>query len=690
MTAMNEDLIKIIQNDANLLKAICTAPSIDIIEYDATSIAGTISVLKLIETCSNQYTTNTTRRINVILLGDRNPKLIDQNEHTLKHSHNNLTIKRFKTSWKNIDFKELNQYGILTLHMLFDAEINIPCNSDSNLNFILMFSRSNDDTPKLREIIRETRNAFYAVFSKSLPRNLFDSSIKMAYWLTLEDIKFRDNSNQTEKQTKFCQYKQEYMDNAIKNVSERDAFFICFDEMESGCTECNQSVSYNSHLHFCPMAQCRVAEFYRKGDYIETNATIAHQWAMKADKQGYMPAKIILAEDLLNGFGCLKDVVGAVRIYSELACFIEYKHLADVVIGIVKENDDVPDSAAIKHLAMKANNCDEGAVLTLIESFKAGKYGLAVDPSQQEFWEQFLKVRIYDAPLTENTIDATIERAESGNLQAQIKLCNEYWYGRILKKDYKLCAYWGEKALEQEDKSVRFVVAYSSAKIGYTTRAAFLYTQLADEGNIAAMNNLACIETDVHKSAELFKRAADMGDNVAQSNIGRYYKRGNGVEQSYEMAIHYFELSAKQGYSEAMIELARIYRDGLGVDKDSEKMLEWYHKAADKNSARALLDLAHVYRWGDNVETDKTKALEYYHETVQSSDGDDYTGDSPQVAAMYEIGNILELGEGVARDIHKAVFWYRKAALHGNYDARRELKRMNLNWIDAEGETITE
>lgn len=679
---MNFDLIIEIQNNADLLKTIRSVQSIDIIEYDARSVEGTMSILNLL----NTYPSHNVTRLTAVLAGELESEIIDRNERNLKSAFPALNIIRRKINWRKLDFEKLYLEGILTLHMLFDANISIRLRQPGIFSHTKQY---NEDTQQIDGIINATRNAYYAAFFKSGTDNLFESPISVKYSLTLEDMKFSEVLTASKQPTVYCSDKQEYMTNAINNVDARDAFFICMDEMETGCSECSQCGNYHP-VHHCPIAQCCIADFYRKGIFIERNMVVAHQWYLKASRQAYIPAKLQLADDLLEGSGCDKNVYEAVSMFAHFAKYAEYKYLADKIIEIVRSCAEIKDSYAIRYIAMKANDLDEESVNRLIEAFEKGELGLPKDPVQKQYWDNLLRHKIIEAPLVENQIDATIRKAESGNLQAQIKLCNEYWEGRVLKKDFRQCAYWGEKAIEQGDRSVRFRVAYSSAEAGYTDRAYSLYTQLVDEGNALAMNNLACLENNPAKSATLFKRAADLNDEVAQYNIANKYRNGYGVEQSYENAIHYFQLSANNGYAQAMVQLARMYRDGQGVEKDTDKMLVWYNKAVINKHIEAFLDLAYIYRYGINVETDKMKALEYYQMTVHSDNNTDYDKNSPQVIAMFKIGSMLENGEGLTGDFHKAVFWYRKAALHGNADAQAALKRLKLNWINKAGETVSE
>jgi len=268
--------------------------------------------------------------------------------------------------------------------------------------------------------------------------------------------------------------------------------------------------------------------------------------------------------------------------------------------------------------------------------------------------------------------------AKEGNLEACEVLCTAYFHGNGVNKDYNLCAEWGEKAIELGSNSTRFETAYSFAHIGKNERAKEIYTELANEGNRAAMNNLGCLETDAKASARWFEMAAEKGDHVAQCNIGRYYRRGTGVNLDYGKAMEYFTLSASKGDADAMHEIAEMYRCGLGVDKNSAQMVEWYIKAIERDNVNSMLRLADCYRYGEVVDKDLSLAIHYYKLAVEHEN----------VEALYFLGDIFENEKFDDKNISKAVFWYRKAAKKGHGQAKERLKQMNINWLDNDGDMI--
>lgn len=254
------------------------------------------------------------------------------------------------------------------------------------------------------------------------------------------------------------------------------------------------------------------------------------------------------------------------------------------------------------------------------------------------------------------------------------ELCKCYYYGIGVQRDYQFANFWGGKALSAGFKELTFEVAYSASEIGRTDEAIKLYKTIANNSS-AALNNLACLESDSVKKSTMFKKAADMGDDVAQANIASRLKSGTGIDKNIELAIDYYTKSANQGYLGAIKELARIFHYGDGVDADAEQAIRWYKKAIEKGDDESIYKLGYFYEFADCISHDYAKALECFK--LASEKG--------IVKAMNLIGDMYCYGRGVGVDESQAIFWYRKAAKKGDEHAKSKLKELNANWIDEKG-----
>ena len=62
------------------------------------------------------------------------------------------------------------------------------------------------------------------------------------------------------------------------------------------------------------------------------------------------------------------------------------------------------------------------------------------------------------------------------------------------------------------------------------------------------------------------EKAAAGGGAIAQYNVGKFYRSGQGVVQNDKTATYWFKLSADQGFAEAQADLAIALAEGYGVE----------------------------------------------------------------------------------------------------------------------------
>lgn len=276
-----------------------------------------------------------------------------------------------------------------------------------------------------------------------------------------------------------------------------------------------------------------------------------------------------------------------------------------------------------------------------------------------------------------------VASAEAGYLPAQEFICEQYCTGQ-LPQDYQKSAYWGDKALEQGSKSVRFRVAWLYCnEPGVTpdyTKSHKLYKELAKEGDAAAMNNLGYMceygyfyTVNPPKAFDWYLKAAEGGDNYGMRNVGDCYKRGMGTEKNYAEALKWYMKAAEKGDEASMERVAEMYRYGWGVEKDTEQVVEWYTKAFEAGNKDALLKIARFY---EKDVSDYVKAAEYYRKSAELGNGD----------AQYYLAELYRTGRGVNQDMPTAIYWYHKAAINDNNNAQTALESLGLEWIENDDE----
>jgi hypothetical protein len=63
------------------------------------------------------------------------------------------------------------------------------------------------------------------------------------------------------------------------------------------------------------------------------------------------------------------------------------------------------------------------------------------------------------------------------------------------------------------------------------------------------------VPQDYVQAVKWWRKAADQGDALAQSNLGRIYGDGQGVPQDYVQAVKWLRKAAKQGHADAQFGL---------------------------------------------------------------------------------------------------------------------------------------
>lgn len=221
------------------------------------------------------------------------------------------------------------------------------------------------------------------------------------------------------------------------------------------------------------------------------------------------------------------------------------------------------------------------------------------------------------------------------------------------------------------------------------------------------------------KYMDYLKEYADQGVSDAQWMLGEAYRKGQAVKTDMEKAIYYYTLAAEKGNINALSRLKYCYENADGAEKDTEETVQYYTPAAEKENADAqvpieennkkredternketavqehtpaggqqvpdeqldvdtLLDLGKRYKDGDGVEKDMKKALYYY--TMVAKKGD--------VTALSWIGYFCENGDGMEKDIERAVYYYNMAAGNGNTFAQYRLGYCYENGKGAEKDT---
>lgn len=152
-------------------------------------------------------------------------------------------------------------------------------------------------------------------------------------------------------------------------------------------------------------------------------------------------------------------------------------------------------------------------------------------------------------------------------------------------------------------KTLMFVACVMSAAIASAQESTSGYKQLSETKMVDEAQEQFELgmsyanDYDYEEAIVCFRKAAEMGNAEAQSELGACYYNGEGVDQDYDEALKWFTLSAEQGYAMAQYNLGLCYYWGLGVEYNLNIAIKWFRKAAAQKNENAIeaLDILKCY-----------------------------------------------------------------------------------------------
>lgn len=191
------------------------------------------------------------------------------------------------------------------------------------------------------------------------------------------------------------------------------------------------------------------------------------------------------------------------------------------------------------------------------------------------------------------------------------------------------------------------------------------------------------LEKDEKKAFELFRNAANQGDEVGLYKVANCYLKGIGVPLNSIEAISYFEKSANKGYTDAMVALSNLYSEGNDVGKDMSKALYWKERLGFLDNIEAQKDvishssmdfvhadynavvLLNIAR--KNIESTNYPWAKYCYERAITLGNSD---------AVFEYSKWLYEGNGIARNCDKAIENLTKLGEENNLNAQKLLVKI--------------
>lgn len=114
------------------------------------------------------------------------------------------------------------------------------------------------------------------------------------------------------------------------------------------------------------------------------------------------------------------------------------------------------------------------------------------------------------------------------------------------------------------------------------------------------------------------RKAAELGDAMAQASLGLRYAKGEGVPKDSATAVEWFRKAAAQGNADATNNLGVMYENGFGVGQSYWIAQDLYRVAAERGSVQAQANLGKAYEMGQGVPKNYNEALTWYKKAASA------------------------------------------------------------------------
>ena len=181
-----------------------------------------------------------------------------------------------------------------------------------------------------------------------------------------------------------------------------------------------------------------------------------------------------------------------------------------------------------------------------------------------------------------------IQKAESGDVEAQTNLGLGYYHGEGVPQNYKEAVKWFTRSAQQGDADAQKYLGLM-----------YYYGQ--------------GVPQNYKEAVKWFTMSAEQGDAEAQNELGMMYYHGQGVPQDYKEAIKWYTKAAKQGLAVAQFKLSLKYYLGEGVPQNYKEAAKWCSRAAEQGYADAQNNIGVMYQRGEGVPQDYVQAYKWYN-----------------------------------------------------------------------------
>lgn len=265
---------------------------------------------------------------------------------------------------------------------------------------------------------------------------------------------------------------------------------------------------------------------------------------------------------------------------------------------------------------------------------------------------------------------------KSPNCQAKMQYSLCYFLGMGVEVNDSIAYSCFNKLVECSDSTIsasaEFFIAYMHEKGRGRkvdiSKAIEWYTKSANHGEVNAMAQLGIIYVlsgkateNIPKGLKWTQKCVALNNSVGQRVLAKMYSLGIGVEKDLEKSFQLYKLAADQGDVLSIAELAQRYI----YKEEYENALHYLYLGVEQDNAVCQLLLGKMYFLGEGVEKDIHKAIGFYQLSAQQG----------LIKAYIFLGAAYAEGMGVEKDMNKAKVLFEFAAQHGDEEAKSILNQ---------------
>lgn len=418
-------------------------------------------------------------------------------------------------------------------------------------------------------------------------------------------------------------------------------------------------------------SQFEVGFDYATGRGVATDYQEALTWYTRAAKQGHASAAHNLGVMYMDGQGVPQDLTRAVE-YLEKAIELSDHPDSHAILGglyaglaegtLYSDPDDFQTDIprAHKHWHLAAENGHAGTQFVLGREYMKGGDRLEVerDPARAVQWMQQAAEQGES-----NALRSLMQWAEEEEIpEAQYQMGLNYRDGVL--PDHA-APFSGVPTLSPDpDKAIEWLEKAAEKGVPDAT---FQLARIYLTGDI--------VERDYPRGMRLYLEAAEGGSIDAQLKVAELYRLGRGsFNRNVNKAVHWNRLAADRGDSVAHMELAKLSlrwpytKEEAGMT--AGEAMEWLRWGAERGDVEAQADLAVHYLEGRKVERDTLTAVQLLKKAAEKDKSADLSR-----KIMFLLGEVYRTHEEL-KDYEEAVKWYRKADREASWRAEMQLAAM--------------